>query len=125
VPYQGLADYGPVAVMVGHLVVPGLTGKEPATLSPAAYKLLREQYRFEGLVVTDDLGAMRAVSDRYDLPDAVLRALTAGADIALWSSGARVAEVLNRLEAATKSGELPTDRVKDALQHVLTGKGIC
>jgi beta-N-acetylhexosaminidase len=125
VPYQGLADYGPVAVMVGHLVVPGLTGKEPATLSPAAYRLLREQYRFEGLVVTDDLGAMRAVSDRYDLPDAVLRALAAGADIALWSSGARTGQVLDRLEAATKSGDLPADRVRDALRHVMTSKGLC
>ena len=125
VPYQDLADYGPVAVMVGHLVVPGLTDKEPATLSPAAYRLLREQYRFDGLVVTDDLGAMRAISSKYDLPDAVFRALAAGADTALWSSGARTAEVLDRLEAATKSGELSGERVRDALRHVMMNKGLC
>ncbi|MBP2325079.1 beta-N-acetylhexosaminidase [Kibdelosporangium banguiense] len=125
VPYQDLGDYGRVAVMVGHLVVPGLTGQEPATLSPAAYKLLREQFRFDGLVVTDDLGGMRAISDRYDLPEAVLRAIAAGADVALWSSGARVGDVLDRLEAATRSGELSADRLRDAVQHVLTSKGMC
>ncbi|MEU4254052.1 glycoside hydrolase family 3 N-terminal domain-containing protein, partial [Amycolatopsis sp. NPDC026612] len=41
VPYRDVADYGPVAVMVGHLDVPGLTDGVPASLSPAAYRLLR------------------------------------------------------------------------------------
>jgi beta-N-acetylhexosaminidase len=125
VPYQGLSDYGPVAVMLGHLVVPGLTGEEPATLAPAAYQLLRDKYRFDGLVVTDDLGAMRAVTNRYDLPAAVLLALKAGADVALWSSGARVGEVLDRLVRAAQTGELPAERVRQALRHVLTTKGMC
>jgi beta-N-acetylhexosaminidase len=125
VPYRGLADYGPVAVMLGHLVVPGLTGQEPATLSPAAYQLLRTRFQFDGLAVTDDLGAMRAVTDRYDLPEAVLRAIAAGADVALWSSGARIGEVLDRLEKAVRSGELPAERVRDALRHVLISKNLC
>lgn len=125
VPYQRLTDYGKAGVMLGHLVVPDLTGNEPATVSPAAYKLLREQFGFDGLAMTDDLGAMRAISDRYDLPEAVLRAITAGADMALWSSGGRVAEVLNRLEQAARSGELPAQRLHDALRHVLVSKGLC
>ncbi|MET0132730.1 MAG: glycoside hydrolase family 3 N-terminal domain-containing protein [Kibdelosporangium sp.] len=124
-PYQDLDAYGPAAVMLGHLVVPELTGKEPATLSPAAYRLLRERFRFDGLAMTDDLGSMRAVSDRYDLPVAVLRALVAGADVALWSSGTRVGEVLDYLEKAAQSGELPAERIRDALRHTLTGKGLC
>ncbi|MET0234826.1 MAG: glycoside hydrolase family 3 N-terminal domain-containing protein [Kibdelosporangium sp.] len=124
-PYKDLGAYGPAAVMLGHLVVPELTGKEPATLSPAAYRLLRTQFRFDGLAMTDDLGSMRAVSDRYDLPEAVLRAIVAGADVALWSSGTRVGEVLDRLEKAAQSGELPAERLRDALRHVMTGKGLC
>jgi len=41
VPYRTLTTAAPVAVMVGHLEVPGLTGTDPASLSPAAYALLR------------------------------------------------------------------------------------
>src|SRR5271165_5656610 len=42
VPYRTLVTAAPVAVMVGHLQVPGLTaGDDPASLSPAAVRLLR------------------------------------------------------------------------------------
>jgi beta-N-acetylhexosaminidase len=124
-PYEDLIGAGPVGVMVGHLDVPGLTGGEPATVSPAAYELLRGQYRHSGLVLTDDLGAMKAISDRYDLPDAVVKALAAGADIALWSSGDRIGEVLNAMEAAVSSGKLTAERVDASVRRILAAKGAC
>ncbi|QKV81540.1 glycoside hydrolase family 3 protein [Amycolatopsis sp. Hca4] len=125
VPYRGLADYGPVAVMVGHLDVPDLTGGIPASLSPAAYQLLRGEFAFTGPVVTDDLGAMKAITAQYPLPEAVLKALQAGADQALWSSGGRVDEVLDRLVKAVQGGELPKARVQESVSRVLRGKGLC
>jgi beta-N-acetylhexosaminidase len=125
VPYQDIAAYGQVAVMVGHLDVPGLTDGKPATLSPAAYQLLRTDYKFDGLVMTDDLGAMKAVTNLVDLPEAVRQAIAAGADVALWSSGGRVGEVLDGLEAAMAGGGLTKERVSEALHRVLKSKGAC
>ncbi|WP_410675560.1 glycoside hydrolase family 3 N-terminal domain-containing protein [Amycolatopsis sp. cmx-4-68] len=125
VPYRNLADYGPVAVMVGHLDVPDLTGGVPASVSPAAYQLLRGEFGFTGLVVTDDLGAMKAITAQYPLPDAVLKALQAGADEALWSSGGRVDEVLDRLVKAVRSGELPKARLLESVTRALRAKGAC
>lgn len=122
-PYRTLLSSGPSAVMVGHLDVPGLTGGQPATLSAPAYRLLRGEMGFDGLVMTDDLGAMRAISDRHDLPDAVLDALQAGADLALWTSTAHVDEVLTRLQAEQASGRLPGS--DEAVQRVLAAKGAC
>jgi beta-N-acetylhexosaminidase len=124
-PYLQLVDDGPVAVMVGHLDVPGLTAGDPATLSPAAYGLLRAEYRHTGLVITDDLGAMQAISDRYDLPAAVLRALRAGADVALWTTRGRLGEVLDRLEAAVADGELGGPELDRSVGRVLAAKGAC
>jgi beta-N-acetylhexosaminidase len=125
VPYRNIADYGPVAVMVGHLDVPGLTNGVPASLSPPAYQLLRGEFRFTGPILTDDLGAMKAITAQYSLPDAVLKALEAGADQALWSSGGRIGEVLDRLVKAVESGELPKKRVQESVTRVLRGKGVC
>jgi beta-N-acetylhexosaminidase len=127
-PYRTLLDSGagPAAVMLGHLDVPGLTGGQPATLSPAGYRLLREDFGFTGLVLTDDLGAMRAISNRYDLPDAVVAALRAGADMALWTddpSPARIGQVLDRLLAAETAGQLPGS--DEAVARVLKAKGVC
>ncbi|MFI7679066.1 glycoside hydrolase family 3 N-terminal domain-containing protein [Actinophytocola sp. NPDC049390] len=124
-PYATLIPRGEPVVMLGHLDVPGLTGGVPASLSPAAYRLLRENYRFAGVAMTDDLGAMRAVTDSYSLPDAVTTAITAGADIALWSAPAPTGPVLDRLERAVRTGELPQSRVRDAVTHVLRLKTGC
>ena len=128
VPYQALTTQAPVAVMVGHMQVPGLTGDEPASLSPAAYDLLRTggygAPPFDGLVYTDDLSSMGAINQRYGVADAVLRALTAGADVALWISTDQVPAVLDRLEQAVNANELPAPRVDDALRHVAAAKGV-
>lgn len=125
-PYRALLADGPAAVMVGHLDVPGLTDGQPATLSPPAYRLLRGELGFTGLVLTDDLGAMRAISERYELPDAVLAALRAGADVALWTfdpATNRTGEVLDRLQAAADAGQLPGS--DEAVARVLAAKGVC
>ncbi|GHE98559.1 beta-glucosidase [Amycolatopsis deserti] len=124
-PYRHLADFGDAAVMVGHLDVPGLTGGEPASLSPAAYQLLRGEFGFDGPVLTDDLGAMKAVTQRYPLPQAVVKAVQSGADQALWSSGGRVSTVLDAMERAAADGTLSADRVTDALTTVLRAKHAC
>ncbi len=123
-PYETLPQPGD-QVMVGHLDVPGLTDGLPTSLTPAAYALLRGDYRFDGLVVTDDLGAMKAITDRFDLPQAVTTALSAGADQALWSSGGDVGPVLTALDAALAGGRLDAAANDRAVVRVLSSKGSC
>ncbi|MFE3178259.1 glycoside hydrolase family 3 N-terminal domain-containing protein [Amycolatopsis sp. NPDC059090] len=126
VPYRDISEYGQVGVMVGHLEVPGLTGDEPASLAPEAYRLLRNEFHFTGPVITDDLGGMKAITDRFALPDAVLKALQAGADQALFSSGHNdVGAVVDRLQRAVESGELSSAQVTASVERVLAGKGFC
>ncbi|GAA4532058.1 glycoside hydrolase family 3 N-terminal domain-containing protein [Mycobacterium paraffinicum] len=128
VPYRTLITAAPVAVMLGHLQVPGLTGDDPASLSPAAVQLLRNGVGygappFNGPVFTDDLSSMGAISDRYGVAEAVLRTLQAGTDVALWVTTEEVPAVLDRLQKAVAAGELPSQRVDDALTRVATMKG--
>lgn len=127
IPYGVLTTQAPVAVMVGHMQVPGLTGTDPASLSPAAYGLLRSGGYggpgFGGLVYSDDLSSMGAINQRYSVPDAVLRALQAGADVALWVTTDEVPAVLDRLEKALSAGELSQARVDDSVLKVATQKG--
>lgn len=127
VPYDALTPLNPIAVMVGHMQVPGLTDDKPASLSKAAYDLLRTGGYggpgFPGLVFTDDLSSMGAINQRYSVPDAVLLALQAGADTALWITTDQVPAVLDRLEQAVNAGELSNDRVTEAVHRVALGKG--
>ena len=127
-PGGPLAGTGPGArtgVMVGHLDVPGLTAELPSSLTPAVYALLRDEYAFDGPVFTDDLGAMKAVSGRFELPEAAELALVAGADVALWSSAGRVTPVLDRLAEALSAGRLDAAANDRAVERVLAAKAVC
>ena len=127
IPYQTLTTEAPAAVMVGHMEVPGLTGDVPASLSAAAYGLLRSGGYggpgFGGLVYSDDLSSMGAINQRYGVADAVLKALSAGADVALWVTTDEVPAVLDGLEKALAAGELSQGRVDEAVLKVAAQKG--
>jgi beta-N-acetylhexosaminidase len=120
VPYDSLLDESPVGVMVGHLDVPDLTEEGlPASVSPAAIGLLRGSYEFDGLVMTDDLVAMKAITNRFGVPEAAERALAAGADVLLLSEATDVEAVLDRLEEAVNLGRIPNRRLDAALGRVV------
>jgi beta-N-acetylhexosaminidase len=128
VPYRTLVTAAPVGVMVGHLQVPELTGTDPASLSRAAVQLLRTGTgyngpAFDGPVFTDDLSSMAAIKDRYSVPDAVLRALQAGNDVALWVTTDEVPAVLDRLEKAVAAGELTMPNVDASVLRIAKFKG--
>lgn len=115
-----LARFPHASVMMGHMIVPGM-GPEgvPSSLNPEAYRILREgDYPggepFGGVVVTDDLSGMRGILDYAPTPQAVKLAIAAGADQALWSSGADIPHVIDVVVAAVESGELPEARVDEA-----------
>lgn len=129
-PYAALVGPGApldgrIGVMLGHLEVPGLTGRNPATIDPAAYRLLREQYRFDGVAMTDDLGAMKAITDRYGLAEATTRALSAGADIALFSNVTATGPLLDAAEKALADGRIAPEANDAATARVLESKGLC
>lgn len=123
-PYRTLTQQQPVAVMVGHLTVPGLSSEgTPASLDPAVYAALREEVGFRGLAVTDDLSAMRAVSAQFDQAEAVRLALAAGADMALLVAPDGLDTLLDALEADVSAGDLSAERVTAAADAVLSAKG--
>lgn len=120
-PYQDLLD-DDVPVLVGHLLVPGLTEDLPTSLSPAAIDgLLRGELGFQGVVITDALG-MNAVSDRWDNAEAARLAITAGADLLVLDDPSLVTPVLDALEAAVAAGTLDAADVQASVERVLALK---
>jgi beta-N-acetylhexosaminidase len=53
----------------------------------------------------------------------VLRSLRAGVDVALWVTTDEVPAVLDRLQQAVASGDLPARQVDESLVRVATMKG--
>ena len=130
-PFRAAVAEQVAFIMTAHVLVPALDENRPATLSPhVVQKLLREELKYEGVILSDDL-EMKAVSAQYAVPDAAVDAIRAGCDAVLVCQGdvdlqARTLEALVR---AIESGKIPAKRCDDAFlrlkrvkQRFLTGE---
>jgi beta-N-acetylhexosaminidase len=82
-PFRSAIGAGASSVMTGHLLVPALDPRAPASLSHrATTEVLRGHLGFAGVVVTDavEMGAVSGV-DRSEIGGAAVAALAAGADV--------------------------------------------
>ncbi|MDX6392935.1 MAG: beta-N-acetylhexosaminidase [Streptosporangiaceae bacterium] len=120
-PFAAAIKAGVRCVMPGHLRVPELTGDLPATLSAAALTgLLRGEWGFSGVIISDAL-EMRAVSGRYGIPEAAVRAAAAGTDLLCLGrdqSEDSYLAVRQALCAAVGTGRLPAARLEEAAARV-------
>ncbi len=118
--FRPVIDAGVRAVMMSHVTFSAL-GHRPASLEPAAYRLLRS-FGFQGAAITDAIG-MEAILEEWSLPQAAVLALVAGADLVLATPGDRVAAMRDAVVAAVGSGRLLEARLDEAVARVLALRG--
>ncbi len=119
-PYQAVIKAGVGSIMSAHIVLPDLGLTEIATFCPEiGQDLLRDELGFEGILVSDSL-RMRAVSDRFTRRQAVVRALTAGCDVAnIKCPPGVVPGLLDELEDALAREELAEADLYRAFRRVV------
>jgi beta-N-acetylhexosaminidase len=110
------------SIMTAHVLFTSLDGRWPASVSPSAVRLLREEIGYQGLVITDAL-EMDAISERWSIPEAAELAIRAGSDMVLVGPWREVAATARRLVRAVRRGTVPADRLDEAVGRVLTLKG--
>lgn len=121
-PFRAAADAGVPMVMVGHLLYPHIDPDNPASLSPDALRLLREELGFEGVVITDDL-SMEGALQGGSTARAAVDAASAGADVMIVSgSAAEQAEAHEAVVRAVESGEIPREQVDASVERILEVK---
>ena len=105
-PFFALRDEAP-AMMTAHIVYPKIDPRHPATLSRAILGgVLRDEWRYDGVVITDSL-AMKAIHDRYGHDRAAVLALQAGADMVMaLGSADEQAAAIDAIQRALDRGEL-------------------
>lgn len=118
VPFAKLKDrLG--AIMMGHMVVPDIDPKYPASISYKVGRVLRRQVGWDGVVISDDL-KMKALTDRYTLTEIVIRAVFADVDILLMAWGPdKQREALAVLEQCVIRGKIPMSRVDASVRRIL------
>ncbi|MBN1478707.1 glycoside hydrolase family 3 [candidate division KSB1 bacterium] len=124
IPYKKLVEGGLAdAIMTAHVVNGTWDKNVPATLSfRAITEKLRRELNYTGLVFTDDL-QMRAITDRYGLPQAIEKAVLAGADILLFGNNCDFDEeiadkAIRILKKLVEDGIVPQERIDESVQRI-------
>jgi beta-glucosidase len=117
-PFRAAIEAGVASVMTAHVAFPSLDPSGmPATLSREILRwLLRQQMKFEGLIVTDAF-IMDGVLEGRTEGEAAIRALDAGCDLLLYPKD--LAAVAHALDKALETGTLDRDRIQHSLRRRL------
>ena len=98
--------------MISHNIVEAYDKKQPASISPNVYQLLRDDLGFEGVIMTDDFD-MLGLKEFTSQEAAAVTAIKSGADLILSSSYSQ------QIPAVIKSVEKKEITEGQIDQHVL------
>jgi len=120
IPFREAIDNGVDAVMVAHILLSEIDPENPASLSSIVIgDILRDDLGFEGVVLTDDL-TMGAITGNYEIGEAVVKSVKAGADVLLVCHGYdRELDAINALRAAVANGDITEDRLNQSVFRIL------
>ena len=121
-PFEAAIDAGVPGIVVGHGLYVTDDFLIPASLSPTVIgDLLREQVGFDGVAITDDLTA-GGVTFSVPTSQAAVDALAAGDDMLMIGDEAARADAYDAVLSAVEDGDVPMERVDEALTRVLEAK---
>ena len=117
-PFEsGIEANGPT-ILVSHNIVKCMDAEKPASLSQNVHNILRENLKFSGIIITDDL-AMDAVKTYVENGEAAVQAVIAGNDMIISSDFAKQkAEVVT----AVNNGKISENVINTAVRRILAWK---
>ena len=119
-PFRDAIEADVAAIMSAHVLYPNLDSEMPATLSNKILtRLLRQQLGYEGLIITDDL-EMKAIEEQYEIGNAAVLAIQAGADIILipWTFK-KQQRVYSSIRQAVRTKIISTIRLNNSVRRIL------
>lgn len=122
-------------IMTAHIFNKRIDPDHVATMSSQVLQgLLRRRGQFKGVIITDALD-MGAIQEKYGFQDAVVRAISAGADLLLFPNNPAAKDVIGlkpgpdlpervimAVEESVQSGKLTEKRIDASYRRILTLK---
>ena len=113
-------------VMMAHIIVEDIDPELPCSLSPKAHKILREELKYKGLILSDDM-QMKAITDHRGTGEAAMLAIKAGSDLVEYRDMEEAVLGLEGLKKAYKDKTIKplefadrTDRVEECKKRFFT-----
>ncbi len=121
IPFTQGIEAGIDCIMVSHVIMPGVSGDDlPASCSRSiTTELLRGTLGFRGIALTDSI-SMRALTSRWEVEEAVLAVLDAGADCILEPPAPR--QAFSALLKAVRDGAVSESRIDLSVRRIIAVK---
>lgn len=120
IPFENAIKAGADAIMISHILLTKIDSENPATMSKEVItNVLRENMEFDGVVITDDM-TMGAIIENYDIGEASVKSINAGADIILVCHGyENELNVINSIKNAVKNNIISEERINESVYRIL------
>ena len=120
IPFQNALKSGADVVMIGHILLPEIDANKPSSISNVVItKILREQLKYEGVVMTDDM-TMKAILDNYEIGEAAVEAVKAGNDIVLIAHDyEKVKRAIQAILEAVQNEEIKVEQIDRSVERIL------
>ncbi|MBC7088320.1 MAG: beta-N-acetylhexosaminidase [Tissierellales bacterium] len=107
------------AIMVGHLLLPELSDKPSSLSREIINDLLRVKLNFEGIILSDDM-TMGAITEEYNLEDAILQFFIAGGDIALvCHDNSEIKDIIEYIKLAIDQEKITEKEIDIKLHRII------
>lgn len=133
-PYETLLKEPKSGVMVGHLVVPGLTAgdrNEQTSINKGAIDMLRDDFEFNQVVFTDEIANMKAITNKYAPAEAVALSIRAGVDMPLFnyngskfsSIDEQVSKTISKVQQDVNNNKIDKKDIDASINRIAEIKG--
>ncbi len=124
VPFKGAIDAGVGAIMIAHLNIPSLepSGKPTSLSRKVIQEILRDQWGYEGLIITDALN-MKGAAAFAPPGELELAAFAAGNDILLFPMD--VPKATQAFQDALATDKISFQSLDERVRRILVAKSNC
>ena len=108
-------------IMMAHIIVEDIDPSLPCSLSPRAHEMLRNDLKYKGLILSDDM-QMKAITDHRGTGEAAMMAIRAGSDLVEYRDMEEAMLGLEGLKKAQKDKTIRSTDFTDRLTRIEENK---
>lgn len=118
IPFEAGIESGAESILVSHNVIDAIDSSLPASLSKSVIDILRNQLKFTGIIMTDDL-SMGAITELQSEFSTEVMAVLAGNDMLVVTD---FESSFKTLLGAAKAEEISVERIDESVVRILQWK---
>lgn len=124
-PFRVGIEEGAETILISHNIVTSIDPENPASLSPKIHKLLREDLKFEGIIITDAMN-MGAIVNEYTAEEAIINAISAGNDIIIVTinkaSKENYDDIIKAVKTGISNGKITKEDIYEKAKNIIAWK---